>query len=77
MIILGEHHETKQKEKIDLIKSIPLTYGWSEENCNGILRQIKEAKYKRNQIIYDIGDSSEYIYIIKEGEVEVIYFEFC
>ena len=54
-----------------ILKINPVTSFWPIENLNGLLRQSVEAKFTRSHTFYNIGEPSDTIYFIKDGEVEV------
>ncbi len=39
-----------------------------------ILYECKVIKLMKNNLVYDIGDSVESIYFVKEGEIELLKF---
>lgn len=70
--IISEYYANCEREKVNLLKRVPMIMEWPEQNLMGLMRQIKEVTFIRNKVIYDIGQKWDYFYVIKAGEVEVI-----
>ena len=54
-----------------MLRAMPLLEGWWDENLNGLMRQMRVVPLVRNDILYDIGDPSDHVFIVKSGEIEV------
>lgn len=44
---------------------------WNSESFVSLMYQSTLTTYKRNDVVYNIGDPCDFIYFIKQGEVEV------
>lgn len=60
-----------EQGEIDFYKSFSLMADWHNEDIQLLKSCSKAQTIKRNQIIYNIGDPIESIYLIKNGEIEV------
>lgn len=65
----------KQKQELDektkFIQSIPFFQTWSNLTLSKFSYFFKEVKFKRNQIVFQTGDTLESIYVVRSGEFEV------
>lgn len=73
-MVKGKYEERIRVDHLKFIKSVPITKEWPHANIAGLLRHAKPLQLTRNYVFYNIGDPVEYIYFIKQGEVEVIYY---
>ncbi len=55
----------------DTIERIPLFQCLTNKQKYSLSNAIKTINFKQNQIIFNVGDSSQALYIISEGEVKV------
>jgi len=61
----------KSRNKSKILSSLNIFYGLREEILNKISSKIRMKKYDRGDIIFNQGDRTEFLYIIKSGEVTV------
>ncbi|CAI2359767.1 unnamed protein product [Moneuplotes crassus] len=61
----------KTNQKIDLIKQIPYFKDWSKVSLTKFCYDHEYFSYKRKQVVFEEGQSSSYVYIVKEGEFEL------
>lgn len=57
--------KTRFLQNVQLFKNIPFKV------YQGIMYEMKLAKYEQNGIVYDEGDEAENIYFVKSGEIEL------
>jgi CRP-like cAMP-binding protein len=69
--VLEEYHDANQQKIMKMLKAMPLLDGWRDENFFGLIRQMKVVPLVRNDIIFDVGDPCDQVFIVKNGEVEV------
>lgn len=70
--IFGKIQRKKINKQIELIRTIPYFEDWSNKEVKHILQCIDTVDYKRNNLVFNQGDTSKYIYIINEGEFELL-----
>lgn len=71
MINSGLHNGQKIKEKLNFFHNFKFFSDFTKERMSSLLFLFENFDVKRNQIIYKEGDQSNYLYFIKQGEVEV------
>ena len=59
------------KATIEDLKSIPLFRGLTEDELRYLARDLEERDYKKEEIIYEEGDISGFLYIVQQGRVEI------
>ena len=59
------------QKKVDFFKSLPFLNKWTKNQIRKVVYSFNEVDYGRNQTVYQQGEISAYIYIVKEGEFEV------
>jgi signal-transduction protein with cAMP-binding, CBS, and nucleotidyltransferase domain len=64
------HHGIQQK-MMSMLRAIPILAGWRDENLEGLIRQMKVSSFVRKDVVYDIGDPTDHLFIVKSGEIEV------
>ncbi len=69
--ILDRFHKKFLLKETNFLRSIEQLQSLSKRILSRINNQLKTHKYRRGMTIYKEGDDVEYVYIIKEGEVEV------
>lgn len=69
--ILDRFYKKFLLKETNFLRSIEQLRSLSKRILSRINNQLKTHKYKRGMTIYKEGDEAEYVYIIKEGEVEV------
>lgn len=70
--ILNLHYQKKNQENILFINSIPFFKTWKPELIEQLCFQLITKRFSKGAYIFKEGDPSTDIYIIKEGEVELI-----
>jgi len=69
---IRKNYKTKiETEKLDFIRNLSLVKDWSEAELLRLYDQGKTVNFIRNQVVYDIGDSLDSVYLIKSGEFEM------
>ena len=58
--------------KVAELKAIPFFQELSEEELKKLTQVMKEKTYKKGEIIFNEGDEGKALYVLAEGEVEVI-----
>lgn len=64
----------KIKEKLNFLHNFTIFQDFTKERMASLLFLFENFKTKRNQIIFNEGDLSNYLYFVKSGEVEVLFF---
>ena len=54
------------------LRSVPFLRGLSEEDVEAIAARMEETAYLENAVIFDVDDPADAMYVVKEGEVEVL-----
>ena len=65
----------KIKEKLNFLHGFTLFQDFTKARMSTLLFLFENIEMKRNQIIYKEGDTSNYLYFVKSGEIEVIYYQ--
>lgn len=66
-----DYQKKKEKEILDFFETIPSMLNWNSESLVSLMYQSTLTTYKRNDVVYNIGDPCDFIYFVKQGEVEV------
>lgn len=69
--ILGTFTNRKFDEIARFLKSLPLFAGWGLNSLVRLGYYFRPIRFKRNQKVFSEGEPSEFVYIIKKGEVEM------
>lgn len=65
--------ELKAKAKINaFLQSVPIFKGWNRKQMQNLHLLFEERHFTYNQTVYHENSPSEYVYIIKEGEFELV-----
>lgn len=59
------------QKKCDFFQSLPYFRHWTLNQIRKLVKQFNEEEFKRNQVLFTQGSSSDFIAIICEGEFEV------
>ena len=58
-------------ENIDFLAGQKIFLGWSYHAVKKLFYQGEIIKFKRNEFLFEEGDESKGLYIIKSGEIKV------
>lgn len=65
--------ELKAKAKINaFLSSVPIFKGWNRKQMQNLYLLFEERHFTYNQTVYHENLPTEYVYIIKEGEFELV-----
>ncbi|HZH86573.1 MAG TPA: Crp/Fnr family transcriptional regulator [Brumimicrobium sp.] len=64
--------KNKNKTKIWILNSIQMFEGLSLSQKSNLLNAIKEVKYNKNEIVFQVGDKMDQVYFIAQGRVKII-----
>ncbi|EAR92760.2 cyclic nucleotide-binding domain protein (macronuclear) [Tetrahymena thermophila SB210] len=70
-IILGAYHEIIIQRKLNFLKSYNFFRGVPNSKLLSLLHMMKIVNYSNKNIIYTENDPSRFVYLIREGEVEI------
>jgi CRP-like cAMP-binding protein len=62
----------EKQSELDFLRKQPLLEGLSDEQISFLIQNSKEENFQPNQHIIEEGDANTDIYIIKEGQVDVL-----
>ncbi len=57
---------------LSYLRSIPFLRGLSEEDLEAIAARMEETTYLENAVIFDVDDPADAMFVVKDGEVEVL-----
>lgn len=69
--ILRIDAERAVKERVSLLKKLPIFSNLTELNLKSLGYALTESTFKKNQVVYTESDPVDYIYIIKSGEFKL------
>ncbi|KAL4499848.1 hypothetical protein ABPG72_015197 [Tetrahymena utriculariae] len=69
--ILMLYHEEKLMNEINFFKNNCLFSKFDESEIEQILLKLESVSFKKDSVIYKEDDSSDRIYLVKEGEIEI------
>ena len=69
--VLGEYHHEKYAAKIEFLRGIDLFNNWSRKKISALLYLFEEKRYRKDNVIFEEKDPSDYFYVIKEGDIAV------
>jgi CRP-like cAMP-binding protein len=61
--------EIKKKNKTDILPFIPLFRVLGKKQLDFVAKKFKLKKYKKGNVLFNYGDASDEVYIIKSGEI--------
>ena len=50
---------------------VPIFNHLNEEQMEKIMPRIKDAKFKKNELIYSGGDASDTLYVVRRGRIKL------
>lgn len=56
----------------EILKNIPFFADLSDEDLSAIIEKVQMQYFDANHVIFNEGDTGDYMYIVKRGQVEVI-----
>lgn len=59
-------------KKIKFFESLPFLKHWTKNQIQKLMPAFAVKNFVRNQTVYSQGDPSDYIYIVEQGEFEII-----
>lgn len=69
--ILGTFTNKKFDEIAKFLKSLPIFSKWSLNSLMKLSYYFRSVKSKRNKVLFKEGEVSEYVYIVRKGELEI------
>lgn len=70
--ILSVLHNQSKNEHLIFLQNMSIFKGWSLGNIEQLYYQFIVQKYPKNHIFFKEGESSNFIYFIRFGEIEVV-----
>jgi CRP-like cAMP-binding protein len=70
--ILGKVEAYKLKEKVDFLRSLPLFQRWANKRLIKTSYAFDVRTHTRNHFLFKEGDPTDFIYIVKEGEFQLL-----
>ncbi|CAG9331801.1 CNBD2_16 [Blepharisma stoltei] len=70
--ILGKSETIRLDEMIGFFQTMPMFKNWGKKAIGRLTYFFKDKSLVRNDILYKQGDESEYVYIVKQGTLELI-----
>lgn len=58
---------------LSILKKISIFGGIEERQLHKLFRSLKQAEYSRGEVIFTRGEAPSHIYIIKKGQVELLF----
>ena len=58
---------------LPVVSEIAIFGGLNQQQLNEVFRLLRVASYEQDEYVYKQGDAPSYIYIIKTGEIRIIY----
>ena len=68
----GEYEEQLKEENLAFLFKFTLLKNQPQNELLSLLKETKTLTLYRNRVVYDFGDRCDLIYLVKEGEIEVI-----
>ena len=72
---LAKLYERQYNDKINLFERIDAFRHWRRNHISALFLQLEELKLQRKKVVLRQDEVSNYIYFIKTGEIEVLFFE--
>ena len=69
--IIGKNEKKKLEELIKFLRGIPLLSVWSKKKLEKFSYFLKKTIFYRKQTVFNIGEPSNFVYIVKSGEFEL------
>ncbi|KAL4491289.1 hypothetical protein ABPG72_021675 [Tetrahymena utriculariae] len=69
--IVEEYYSALYEEDISFLQRFPFLQGWEKAHITNLIRYVRRVQCFGNQVIYNIGDPVEKIYLIKYGEFQI------
>lgn len=69
-IVLKSFFESQSSERLEHLRMVPMFKSIPTHYLEGIILHMKEMKFKKGNTIYKEGEILEYVYLIKEGEIQ-------
>ena len=66
-LLLKHNHEIT-----NLQSTCTIFRNWTEASIGSVIEYMKKETFQKNHVVYDIGDSNKYIYIILNGSVDLM-----
>jgi len=61
-----------QQTKLSFFKNLPILQHWTVSQVQKVLYSFSEKPFTRNQTVYQQGEDANIIYLVKEGEFEML-----
>ncbi len=62
--------------KVEFLKKVSIFADWPFSKIIAFLQLLQEKKLNKNDLVFKEDDSADFIYFIKEGEIEVLFQKF-
>ena len=69
--ILGEAEKHRLEKHMEFLGSTPLFQSWPSHSLKPLVYLFKQQKYTHGSIIYNEGEQSTNIFLLREGEVKL------
>lgn len=69
--MLSDYYEQLQEKNLKFLKQVSMFSDWNNPMINQIYYHFTFQESKLNQCIYKEDDPADFIYLIREGEVEI------
>jgi len=70
--VLKKQEARQVSHRMRFFQSLPFLQHWSREQLMRLLPHCEEVKPLRGQVMYRHGDAAEWVYVVKQGEFEVL-----
>lgn len=57
---------------LPILNMIPILGGLTEKQLYTVFRNLEKVSYKKNEIIFEEGDTPSHIYIVRSGRVKIV-----
>ncbi len=61
----------KIQHKLEFFSNIPILKGLSRRNLSTLIYHFEHSKRQKGEVIYREGDTPDWVYVIKKGEVRI------
>ena len=72
MQIIGKYYQNIMNQTLEFFKGIGIFSYWPTFKIEKMIKASNITKFQRNHIIYNEGDLTDKLFVILEGEVEVL-----
>ncbi|MDN6212019.1 MAG: cyclic nucleotide-binding domain-containing protein, partial [Lactococcus sp.] len=65
------HHRDKSDSQASCISVVPIFNHLEEEQMDEIMKVMKSISYKKGQVVYREGDTSNALYVVSKGKIRI------